>query len=294
MAEKIEERMEDNNQTKTIGVVLPAMSASSYDRVFDLLAEQFHALGYRLIITMTNWKLDLEQKAYQYFASNADCILSISTAEFYSEIEEYVPMHIPVIFLFHKPEGCPRTCILESDYSATYQGIVSFTNRGLRRIACVSNKRSLFSSKEALRAYYNALEAMEIEVDDKIIFEIKNTSSFEPHQIVRIAAEEGCDAILATSPALTGGLTACLLFHNTSPVNTPIALLGYGIMDNVLASNVHIDLITHPTTQVVELTVQQAMYLMHHPDYKNERVFRLKGTLQTHTYNDIPNVQNYY
>lgn len=290
MAEKVEEK----KPTNIIGVILPTIGASSYDKVMDLLSDQFHTLGYRLIIKMTSGKLEREQGAYQLFSSMVDCILSISIAENYSEIADYVPTQIPVVFLFHKPEGCPRTCIVESDYSATYQGIVSFASRGLNRIACVCNKRSLFASKEALRAYSSALEAMEIEMDERIIFEIKNNSEFDPHQIVRIAAAQNCDAILATSPVLTSGLTACLLFHNTSPQNTPIELLGYGIMDNVLTSHMRIDLITHPSKQIVDLAVQQAMYLMNHPDYKNERVFRLKGTLQTHTYGEFLNVQDYY
>ncbi len=285
--------MAERTQTNTIGIILPSISTSSHDKVFDMLSNRFQALGYRVIIMQTDWNYEREKDAYQYLSDVSDCILTISSAENYSQISDFVPEQIPVIFLFHKPEGCPRTCILESDYSASYQGIVSYASHAYPKVACVCGSLNLTPNQEAMRAYKNALEAMEVPVDDNLIFEIGDNTDFDPLAIVRSLAEQDCHAVFATSPELTDGLMDSLLFHNTNLQNSPIALLGYGIMDSILTSHMHIDLITHPTKQVVDLAIQQATYLMHHPDFKNERVFRLKGTLQMHTYNGL-NLQDHY
>lgn len=271
----------------TIGIIINN-DFTTYDALLlNSLNTRFHNAGYRVVMNCTNGNIQWEREAYRHFKGICDCILAVSSAVRYEEIADAVPGQIPVIFLSHKPEGCPHTAIISSDYSAAYQGVLSYAGRPGRKIACVCGDTSLPSTRECLRAYRDALSVSPLNYDRELIYEIPDTAHFAPRTLIHDIRQEDCTALFATSPALTSIMVDYLAFHNTNPVHTPIALLGYGNYDNGLTSRMHIDLIDHPVEQMVDVAFQHATYSIHHPENQNKRVFLLKGTLRTHTLNGL-------
>jgi DNA-binding LacI/PurR family transcriptional regulator len=279
--------MASRKTKNTIGVIIPNYIARSSDMMLDLLSRRFHQNGYQVIIAQTDSDIAHERELLSYFSKTADCIIIVSAAEHYSAIESAVPKQIPVIFLYNKPNGCPKTCILESDYSAIYQGLVSSLDRDEAKIACVCSNRRLSSTQEALRAYRDATATSPDGCNESLIYDVSVDAEFTVNRLVDSIIEAGCSAIFATTPTLTLLIMDYLIFYNTNPAHTPIRLLGYGDVDGILTSQMHIDLISHPTGQLVSLALEQATYQMNHPNTQNERVYLLKGTLQMHTYNGL-------
>jgi DNA-binding LacI/PurR family transcriptional regulator len=277
----------------TIGVIIPSYIARYSDRMLTLLSRSFRQHGYQVIIAQTDSDITQEIELLSYFAKTADCIFVVSAAERYSAIEDAVPKQIPVIFLYNRPIGCPKTCILESDYSAIYQGIVSTMNRGHSKIACICPSLKLSSTVEAIRAYKDATARAGERCEEAQIHEVSVDDDFSMHRLVESVIESGCTAIFTTTPTLTLLVMDFLIFYNTNPDHKPISLLGYGNVDGILTSQMHIDLINHPTEQLVTLARDQATYQMNHLSARNERVYLLKGTLQMHTYNGF-NLQDDY
>lgn len=271
----------------TIGIIVNNDSTTYEALLLNSLNTRFRNAGYQVMVNCTDGNIRWEREAFQHLKGICDCILAVSSAVRYEEIEDAVPKQIPVIFLSHKPEGCPHTAIISSDYSAVYQGVISYAGRSGRKIACVCGDTSLPSTQECLRAYRDAISVSPLEYDKELIYEVPDMESFVPRELIHDIRQEDCTALFATSPALTSVLVDYLAFHNTNPIHTPIALLGYGNFDSGLTSRMHIDLIDHPVEQIVDVAFQHATYSIHHPKNQNKRVFLLKGTLHTHTLNGL-------
>ncbi len=269
---------------KMIGVIVPSFYAHSCNQMLDLLSKRSHENGYQLLVSQTNGDIGQERELLSLFSKTADCILIISAAENYSEIASSILPDVPVIFLHNEPSGCPDTCILESDYSAIYQGIVSCTNRGVSKIAFLCSNIKLSSSQEALRAYRDAVTTTDEGYDESLIYDVAGDQGFSIRHLVDSLIKKDCYAIFSSNQELTMEVVDYLTFYNMNPEHKPITLLGYGNMDGTLTSLMHIDLIVHPVEHLVDLALQQATYLIDHPNAQNERVYLLKGTLQMHTF----------
>ena len=278
--------------TRTIGLILASVVANFRDSLLEGLSNQFHEKGYRLIMGLTDHSIDREKEYLEQFASITDCIIVVSSAEKYEDIAPAISGDVPVLFLLNKPEDCPYTCILESDYSAIYQAVVSCTNMEHVKVGCICSHRELSSTKEFLRAYKDAMSASPASYSEDLIYDIENDMDFNVHELVLDMAYKGCSTILAATPAITNRIIDYLVFYNTNPLNTPISLFGYGTTGNSLSSQMNIDVIMHPVNQLVNLTVQQAIYLINHPDYTNQRDFLIKGSLRMHTYDGLHTLKN--
>lgn len=269
---------------KTIGIIVPSFFAHSCNQMLDLLSSRFRENGYHVIVSHTNGDIEQECELLTLFSETTDCILVVSVAENYSEIASAVSKKVPVIFLYNEPAGCPDTRILESDYSAIYQGIVSCTNRQVSKIAFLCDNLRLSSTQEALRAYRDATTTTGDGYDESLIYDVSHDKGFSIKRLVDTLIQQDCYAIFSSTYELTAAVVDYLIFYNMNSEHKPITLLGYGNLDGTLTSLMHIDLIVHPLGQLVDLALQQATYLIDHPNAQNERVYLLKGTLQMHTF----------
>lgn len=278
--------------TRTIGLILASVVANFRDSMLDGLSNQLHEKGYRLILGLTDHNIDREKEYLEQFSATTDCIIVVSSAEKYEEISSAITGQVPVLFLLNKPEDCPHTCILESDYSAIYQAVVSCTNMELVKVGCVCSHRELSSTKEFLRAYKDAISASPASYSEDLIYDVGDNMDFNVHELVLDMAYKGCSTILAATPSITNRIIDYLVFYNTNPLNTPISLFGYGAMGNSLSSQMNIDVIMHPVNQLVDLAVQQVIYLIGHPDSTYQRDFLIKGALRMHTYDGLHTLKN--
>lgn len=279
--------MAEQKLKNTIGVIVPSLTLHSCDILLNTLSISFKEKGFGMIVVISDHSIERECELYTFLKTRVDCILTFSIASDYDQIKKYVPKKKPVIFLFNKPEGCTRTSILESDYSAVYQGLISCRNRNATKIAFVCSHRMLSSVKDCLHAYENAMNTTPEGFDPNLIIDADELDVIDGRAIVHRALSLGCSAIFSATQQLTSHIVDYLTFYNFTPGSTPIILFGYGNMGQLLTSQLNIDLIVPPFAQIAQLTLQQSLYLIHHPDYKEEREFLLKGTLQMHKYNGL-------
>ena len=276
-----------NKAAKTVGVILSSTAANFRDTLLDGLSRAFYQKGVSLIFGLTGNSVSREQDCIRRFSEITDCIVIISCAKHYSEIAPAISGQVPMLFLINKPEGCPYTCILENDYSAIYQAVLSHFNLKKGNVGCICDKRGLSSTEELLRAYRDAVLTSSMPFSEDLIYDIHNNAAFDVHKVILDLKEKGCTAILAATPAITSRILDDLVFYNTNPLNEPLHLFGYGAVGSALSSQMNIDVILHPVNQLIDITTQQCIYMMNHPEYNNFRDFLIKGTLSMHTYDGL-------
>ncbi|WP_022749043.1 substrate-binding domain-containing protein [Lachnobacterium bovis] len=273
----------------TIGFIVSSIDSSYRDSLVDSICNKFYDRGYKVLMGMTSHNLDRERELFKIFSELVDCILVISNAEKFEQIEDVVPSDIPVLFLINKPEGATKSAILENDYSAFYQAVVSYSASHHHKIAFVCSNIKVSSSKEVLKAYVDSLNSSQIPYDDNLIYDVMDNPEFDTGSMVSDMLCKGCGAIICTTPNITNRFLDYLLFNSQKNINHPISVYGYGNQVNNLVTQLNINVVVHPHNQIVTLAVEQALYLIKHPNQKNYRDFLVKGKLKMYTYDGINN-----
>lgn len=265
----------------TIGLILSNITNDFSGYLMELMEEQFTANGYKLIVTITNHSIESERKMLQMFGKITDGILILSDALSYAELADAVPRRIPVIFLNRKPADCPHTCILENNYSAVYQAVLSNAAKGHDKIALVCSNRSLSTTQEIVAAYRDAMENTSAGFHEDWIYYTDADMSGNPETLLADIVESGCNTVLTATQTLTRKFCDYILIYNRN-AEIPMTLIGFSNKDTHKQLFLSFDTIAQPLQELVELSVQQMLYLISTPD-RPAREYLLKGTLRTHS-----------
>ena len=144
---------------KSIGIIFPSISKHFRDSFFDSLVMAFRKKGYNATLCMTNGDIEQERHFIKQLTPISDCLVLMSCARHFEEIKDVIPQAIPTIYIFNQPEGCEATCILESDYSAIYQGVISVANQGHRKMAFVCTNFEHSFTQSIFRRYLRSVGA---------------------------------------------------------------------------------------------------------------------------------------
>lgn len=261
----------------TIGLILSNVTNDFSGYLIEQMGEQFAAHGYKLIVTVTNHNIDTEREMLRMFGQTTDGILIISDALSYEQLKDAVPGRIPVIFLNRRPESCPHTCIIENDYSAVYQAVLSSCAKGNDKIALVCSNRDFSTTKEIVRAYRNAMESTATGFHEDWIYYTDSKMQFDVVSILEDLIRKGCNTVLAGTQTVTRCFWDYLLIYN---LNTPdsIALIGFSNKNTDKHTALSYDRIAQPLQELVDLAVQQMLYLILNPQTP-AREYLLKGTM---------------
>lgn len=263
----------------TIGLILSNVSNDFSGHLMEQAEELFAAQGYQLIVTTTNHSIEREREMLCYFSKITDGILLLSDAVEYKQLADAIPKHIPVIFLNRRPNGCPCTCILEANYSAVYQAMVSNITSGNDRIALICSDRRLSNADEIVSAYQSAMESSPAGFHSEWIHYTSGDANEVPALVETISAQ-GCNTIFTTTQTLTRHFIEYLLVNNPT-TETPLTLIGFSNKDSGNPIHPGFDTVAQPLQELVSLAVQQILYLIQNPGTP-AREYLLKGTLRPH------------
>lgn len=267
----------------TIGLILSNVTNDFSGYLIEQMEELFTANGYKLIITTTNHSIQSERDMLQMFGKTTDGILIISDAISYSELADAVPHRIPVIFLNRKPVGCPHTCIIENDYSSIYQAVLSNSANGNDKIALVCSNREFSTTQEIVSAYRDAMISTPIGFHEDWIYYTDTHMRGNPETLLADIIEKGCNTVLTATQTLTRKFWDHMLIYNHD-ANDPVTLIGFTNKDSHKQTVLSFDTIAQPLQELIELSVQQMLYLINTPDVP-AREYLLKGSFRTHSIN---------
>lgn len=274
--------MTHTNPHHAIGLILSNVTNDFSGYLMEQMEEQFRRNGYNLLVTTTNHSIESEREMLRLFATITDGILIISDSTSYSEIEEAVPAEIPVIFLNRKPYGCPHTCILENNYSAVYQAILSNVAAGNDRIALVCSDPAFSTMRELVTAYRSAMEATPIGYHENWVFYTDTAMKSDPAKVLRMVLDRGCNTVLTCTQTLTRNFWEYLLIHK-SVQELPITLIGFANKNAQNQATLAFDCIAQPLHELIELSVQQMIYRINSPDTLAHE-YLLQGSFRPHEF----------
>ena len=141
----------ENRTGRTIGLILANASSSFTTAFMDLFQQELYQKDYKLVIGLTNHDLEKERFYLEFFGRTTEGIIILSDSSEYRELADAIAPNIPVVFIHRAPADCEHTSIIESDYSATFQAVLSLVNSGYPKTALICRNIKFLQAVRSFR-----------------------------------------------------------------------------------------------------------------------------------------------
>lgn len=165
-----------SQRSRSIGILLPDISASFYSSVVMALDRCFREQGYHTLISCYGSNHGLERDNLSFLITNGiDGLIYIpedlSSDEFYELTGNF---SIPTVQVDRIIQGVASDAVLVNNTDAVYQAVSLLVKRGHRRIAAITGPKSVLTAKERLVGYLRALSDHGILYDDALVISDEN------------------------------------------------------------------------------------------------------------------------
>jgi LacI family transcriptional regulator len=219
--------------TKTIGLVISAVTNPIFARAILAIEEQAHERGYDLILAHSLNDPAREERVIRRLLSRRVDGLIISpvyrmapTAPVYADLLE---SGTPVVILGHTAPFCGAFPSVETeDLLASYGVTKHLLELGHRRIAFLAGRSVAPWSQERLDGYRRALREAQLEVDENLIF-TAGTTIEDGEKAVLQMLDEGTEftAIQASNDMVAIGAGSLLLKQGVK-IPEALSVAGFG------------------------------------------------------------------
>ena len=177
-------------RSKSIGILLPDISAPFFGTVVTALDKTFRERGYHTLISCYSANHALERENLRYLISTGvDGLVyvpeDLSAEEFYELTSNY---SVPTVQIDRIIQGVACDAVLVNNADAVYAATAELIHRGHRRIGLISGPKFVSSAKERQVGFLRALSDHDILFDEELFFSDDHTFA---------TGYNGCEALLS-------------------------------------------------------------------------------------------------
>ncbi len=189
-----------SQHSRSIGILIPDMTAPFYGNVITAMDQIFRERGYHTLICCYGANHGLERDNLRFLIHNGiDGLVyapeDLSAEEFYELTDNH---SIPVVQIDRKIQGVMSDTVLVNNADAVYRAVSILIQKGHRRIGLISGPKSVFTAKERQVGYLRALSDYGILYDDKLSISGQN---------IFATGYRGCEALLRLEERPTAIIT---------------------------------------------------------------------------------------
>ena len=163
-----------SGKSYNVGVIVPRMDSNFFASVIRGIEEELYPKGYHVIVCQTHDQENLETgNINSLLNAQVDGILmSISNAKSKSNVFHNIAQKkVPLIFFDRKKEIPGVSSVTIDDFNGAYQATKHLIEQGCKRIAHLSNNRSLEIFKNRYLGYKQAIIDHGLEFDEDLVIE---------------------------------------------------------------------------------------------------------------------------
>ncbi|MCK4419278.1 LacI family DNA-binding transcriptional regulator [Candidatus Aerophobetes bacterium] len=159
-----------SKRTNTIGLIISDIANSFYPEVVRGIEKEMVKKGYSIILTDTDDNIEKEKKLVTLlFNRRVDGFIIVTAGEEKEHIEFLLQRDIPVVLLDRRINGLQLDTVLVDNRRGTKKLIQRLISLGHKRIAIITGSLNVFTGKERLNGYLEALKEHSLPVDDQLI-----------------------------------------------------------------------------------------------------------------------------
>ncbi len=200
-------------RSRSIGILLPDMSAPFYGNVVTALDKTLRAYGYHSLISCYGSNHGLERDNLKFLLSNGiDGLVYIPedlSADEFHELTENC--NIPTIQVDRVIQGVETDTVVVDNADAMYSAVSYLIEKGHKRIAMIAGPKSVFTAKERQVGYLRALSDNGLLFDDELVISQQNefaTGYLGCEALLKLPSPP--TAIITTNYDITMGLVTAI------------------------------------------------------------------------------------
>ncbi|MEM6720916.1 MAG: LacI family DNA-binding transcriptional regulator [Bacteroidota bacterium] len=169
-------------ESKTIGVVIPALAHDFFSNVIDGILQEAEKNGYLVILMQSNENYELEKKQIDLLLKKGvdGILISLSNhTNNFDHLKRVQEFGIPLILFdkIAKTVQCSKVVI--DDRKAAYEAVTHLINQGHKRIAHFRGDLNPQNSIDRFLGYKKALEDHGIAYDPSLVYICNNNTDFQ-------------------------------------------------------------------------------------------------------------------
>ena len=249
------------NRSRSIGILLPSMSAPFFGNIVMTMDKRLREHGYHSLLSCYDSNHGLERDYLSYLlTTGVDGLIyvpeDLSSDEFY-ELTAQRP--IPVIQVDRSIQGVQTDTVLTDNMDAVHQVIDHLLEKGHRRVAIITGPKSVFTAKERLVGYLRALSDHDIAYDDTMVVNGELTFATGYQSFINlVSTPHPPTAIFCTNHDITMG---CITAARERGYSIPeqIDIFGYDSLESCSIMTPPIPVVHQPENEIARMA---ASYLV--------------------------------
>lgn len=158
------------NRTKLIGIIIPELNNPFFAEVVAEMEDILRNHGYAMMLCDCRTDEKREAEAIEFLKKRrVDGIISVPVTKNVTCFQELQKARIPVVMVDRKLEGLDCDCVLVDNRQGTKNAVERLIQAGHQNIGIISGKNEVYTTKERLQGYFDALDAAGIVRDDNLI-----------------------------------------------------------------------------------------------------------------------------
>jgi len=245
-------------RSRSIGILLPEITAPFFGSVVASLDKTFRESGYHTLLSCYSSSHGLERENLSYLISHGiDGLIYAPenlTADEYYELTANCP--VPMVQLDRMIQGLDADAVVSNNAAIVYDAVTSLVAQGHRRIAIVSGQKSVYTAKERLVGYLRALSDSGILYDDALVVSGQYTfaTGYRSYDTL-MALPDPPTAVVTTNHDFTIGLVTAAREQGIS-IPADLAVFGFDCVDICTMMNPPLPVVYQPEQLIGQTAAQ--------------------------------------
>ncbi|MEX6690618.1 LacI family DNA-binding transcriptional regulator [Danxiaibacter flavus] len=174
-------------KTKTIGLMIDDISNNFFASIAKVIELEAKKLGYKVFYCSTENDPVRAKEILQLLEdAHVDGFIITPTEKLQTEIKRLLQINKKVVLLDRYFPDINATCIMVDSYKGAYDATSLLLKKGYKTIALVSNDLHMIQMQQRENGYRDALKAMKIKYDQKLVTRLHYIGGEEEDMVDRL------------------------------------------------------------------------------------------------------------
>ena len=264
------------NRTRLIGIIIPELNNPFFAEVVAEMEDILRNNGYATMLCDCRTDEKREKEAIEFLKKRrVDGIISMPVTKDVKCFQELQKAGIPVVTVDRKIEDLDCDCVLVDNRGGTRQAVEQFIRAGHRRIGIITGKDDVYTTKERLLGYFDALEAAGIGRDGSLVvngqFTIRGGAS-----ALKELVENNSD-MTAVYVCNYEMMVGAMIEVNELGIRVPeqLSLIGFDNIEFAKACGPRLSIVTQPTKDIAKAATNCMLHRLECGKQENVRTISL-------------------
>lgn len=241
------------NRTKLIGILIPELNNIFCAEIITEVEDILRSHGYATMVCDCRTDESREKEAVEFLKKRrVDGVIVMPTGSKGKHFAKLIKAGIPVVLLDRKLDDVECDCVLVDNQQGTKEAVERLIQAGHRKIGMITGPENVFTAKERLLGYYEALKEAGLQADETLVSYNDYTITGGITGLRKLVEQNGdMTAVLVANYELTMGV---VIEANELNLRIPdeLSVIGFDNVEFARACVPKLSIISQPTKQIAQ------------------------------------------